>query len=415
MLPRKMNLLSRIAIACHLLCWSTGLPGACATWAEELKAVSPEEVGLSAEKLASIDKRITEQIEAGKIAGCQALIFKDGQIGYFKLWGQRDRERDLQMQQDTIFRIYSMTKPITSVAVLQLFEQGKLDLDDPVSEFLPELKDLQVQDDGDRLRPAVREMTIRDLLRHTSGMTYGFFGDTEVDKQYRKAGILVTQETIAETVERLATLPLMRDPGERFHYSVSTDVLGRVVEVVSGERFDRYLEKHILQPLGMQDTSFSVPENHLPRLAQLYVPRSGGLRPAPAVSSRRFVDQDNLYFSGGGGLCSTMADYLKFARMLLNQGELDGQRIIKQETWQEMTRDQLADLPNQRGRFQFGLGVSIGRRGEFGWGGAAGTRFWVYPKENMIVLFMIQNNPNRPDFSQMVKSAAERSVINDQR
>lgn len=394
--------------------------------AEELKAVAnPETLGFDASKLEKIDQAMLDQIKDGKIVGCSALIFKDGKIAYARNWGKRDRKKDLPVEDDTIWRIYSMSKPITSVAVMQLVEKGKINLDDPIARFIPEFKDLRVfdrsakQDDRENGNgkktelptvPANRPMTVRDLLRHTSGLTYGFFGDTPVDRAYRKAGILFLDADLQDMTRKLGKIPLLYQPGTRFHYSVSTDCLGRVVEVATGKSFKEYLQENIFDPLQMKDTFFTVPKAKQARLAELYrFQGAANLVPAPRLTSVRFVNEQNRFYSGGGGLCSTTGDYLRFSRMLLNGGELDGNRILRKKTVQEMTRNQLPKGAAGR-NFQFGLGFQISPEGHFSWGGAAGTRFWVDPKNRMITIFMIQINPYRGGHGQTFKRLAYQAL-----
>lgn len=346
---------------------------------------------------------MSKEVDEGRIVGCMGLVYRDNKIAYFDIWGEQNRESKIPMSEDTIFRIYSMSKPITSVAVMQLVERGKVKLDDHASKYLPPLADVKVLlNDGTEVEPD-RPISVRDLLRHTSGLTYGIFGDTEVDKRYKKAGILYLESTMEETVEKLGKIPLLHQPGTRWHYSVSTDVLGRLVEVASGQRFDEYLREHIFEPLGMNDTAFMVPKEKRERFAQMYRPEGEGqLTPANPWQSMRFLNPRNKYFSGGGGLCSTMADYLRFARALLNGGEFEGARIIKQETLALMTTNQLTGKAKS-GPFKFGLGFAISPEGEFSWGGAAGTRFWVNPKRNMITMFMIQILPYQGNYGGKMK------------
>jgi len=366
-----------------------------------LTATNPAKAGFNAEKLAQIVPDMQGRVEAGKLVGGCGVVARGDQIVFVETWGQQDREKKLPMQADTIFRIYSMSKPITSVAAMMLVEEGKLGLDDPVSKYLPELKGLKVLTEGKsedgkpehKVVPMEREPTVRDLLRHTSGFTYGFFGNSEVDKRYRSAGVLITDATLEDTVSKLSKIPLKHQPGSRWHYSVSTDVLGRVVEVASGQSLAEFFKKRIFEPLGMEDTFFTVPKNKLPRLAQMYAPDGGGLKPAPALRSWRFVNSANRFYSGGGGLCSTMADYLTFCRMLLNEGLRGDVRILKPETVRQMRTNQLTgDIKGGFG-FQFGLGFRIDRNGTYSWGGAAGTRFWIDPKNNLITIYMTQINP----------------------
>ena len=369
------------------------------------KPAQPAAAGLDADKLAMILPAMERRIEEGKLVGGLGLVARGDQIVYAGTWGQRDREKQLPMTDDTIFRIYSMSKPVTSVAAMILVEEGKLGLDAPISQYLPEMAETMVLvettgDDGETRYeevPAERAITVRDLLRHTSGFTYGFFGNSEVDKRYRSAGVLITDRTLEDTVKKLSRIPLKHQPGSRWHYSVSTDVLGRVIEVASGQSLDQFLRKRIFEPLGMEDTFFTVPQKKLPRLAQMYAPNgNGGLEPANAMSSRRFVDSSNRFYSGGGGLCSTASDYLTFCRMLLNEGKFDGGRILRPETVRLMRTNQLDDGIQGSPGFQFGLGFSIDKDGVYSWGGAAGTRFWIDPKNKLITIYMVQINPTGP-------------------
>ncbi len=379
--------------------------------AGEFKVCDPAAAGLDADKLAKIAPAMQRHIEEGKLVGGLGLVARDDRVVYAETWGQRDRERKLPMTEDAIFRIYSMSKPITSVAAMILVEEGKLGLDDPISKYLPALANMKVLvetqgEDGKKRNEevdAARAITVRDLLRHTSGFTYGFFGNSEVDKRYRSAGLLVTDRTLEDTVRKLAEIPLLHQPATRWHYSVSTDVLGRVIEVASGQSLDGFFRKRIFEPLGMKDTFFSVPEKKLPRLAQMYSPDGNGLKPASPLRSFRFVNSGNRYFSGGGGLCSTAADYLAFCRMLLDEGTSGDKRILRPQSVRAMRTNQLQD-GIQRPGFQFGLGFRIDRDGTCGWGGAAGTRFWIDPKNKLVTIYMVQINPTgRLDFGGEMK------------
>ena len=339
-----------------------------------------------------IDELLQTAVDEEKVIGHSALVFHQGKVAYYDDWGKRNKRKDRDVERDTIFRIYSMSKPITSVAVMQLVESGKLGLDDPVEKHLPAFAELKVLDGDEKVEPR-RKMKIRDLLRHTSGLTYGFFGNTAVDKAYRGKGILFADKNLEEMVEKLGDIPLLYHPGQRFHYSASTDVLGRVVEVVSGQRFADYLKENIFDPLKMDDTSFSVPREKLPRLAELYEGEDGNLKPASPFASFRFVNATD-FDSGGGGLCSTIDDYLKFCQMLLGKGKFNGKQILKAETLEMMFTNQLGDQVEEASRsFQFGLGFRISARGDYSWGGAAGTRFWVNPEKQLAILYMVQINP----------------------
>ncbi|MEM7454470.1 MAG: serine hydrolase domain-containing protein [Planctomycetota bacterium] len=374
----------------------------------------PAELGLDADQLEKIDSTCIQWIENEDIAGCSAMVIRDGKIGYFKCFGHRDRAEELPVERDTIFRIYSMSKPVTSVAVMQLVEQGKIGLDDPVSKFIEGFGDLTVlKTQGDDVEeiPARREITVRDLLSHTSGLTYGFFGDTAVDMEYRRQGVLMMDDNLEHMCSKLSTIPLLYQPGERWHYSVASDVLGRVVEVASEQMLDEYFQQHIFEPLGMTDSFFSLPADRLPRLAEMYSP---GLEPAAAWESFRIRNAENKFFSGGGGLCSTIDDYGRFAQMLTNRGELDGVRILQPETVDSMYTNQLEELDNPGGSFKFGLGFRISDRGDngtdYGWGGAAGTRFWANPDRNLSVLFMVQIKPTPQRFGERILNLTYQAI-----
>ncbi len=403
-----------------------------ALFAGTLPKSSPADAGLSAERLQRITEAMKRDTANGDIPGAVALVARNGKIAYIEAVGQADKEKSVAMRPDTIFRIYSMSKPITSVALMSLYEEGKFFLDDPVSMYIPELKDLKVivskEDKGGSgvfnlpetdpakqaakpttaadvtTEPAVREMTIQDLLRHTSGLTYGFFGNTEVDQIYQQAGILTTDKDLADMCQKLSKIPLLYQPGTQWHYSISVDVQGRLVEVLSGQPFDKFLEERIFKPLGMVDTSFAVPADKMDRFAQMYTPDAAAkIKPAPAFYSRNFVGSPT-FFSGGGGLVSTATDYFRFCQMMLNGGELDGVRIISRPTVELMTTDHLLDIPGMGAGYGFGLGFAVAKepgaigvpvsRGEFNWGGAAGTKFWIDPQEKLIGVYMVQILPH---------------------
>jgi CubicO group peptidase (beta-lactamase class C family) len=387
-----------------------------------MERVRPEEVGLSSERLARIDRHLERRyVDQKKIAGALTLVARKGRVAYLSPVGMADLERGRPMREDTIFRIYSMTKPIASVALMTLYEHGHFQLDDPVSKFLPSWRDLRVYEGGNHptflTRPAERPMTIRDLLTHTSGLTYGFMERTNVDRAYRRLGIGERTGTLAGMVEQLATLPLEFSPGTRWNYSVSTDVVGHLVERISGRRLDVYLREEIFEPLGMQDTGFFVPPEKLERFAANYRRRPDKtleIEDEPASSP---YATPPTFLSGGGGLVSTAGDYLRFCRMLLEGGALDGARILGRKTIELMTLNHLpggrdiAEL-NVGGQFSqveyvgvgFGLGFSvtldlaraqiIGSPGEYAWGGAASTAFWIDPAEELVVIFMTQFFPS---------------------
>ncbi|MEH6525114.1 MAG: serine hydrolase domain-containing protein [Sneathiella sp.] len=356
----------------------------------------PEKVGLSSEKLEIIDTNIQEDIDNGIISGATVAVMRHGKLAYYKAFGTRGRGAvPGPLKTDDLFRIYSMTKPITTVGIMMLFEQGKIQLDDPVSKFIPAFADTKVMELGDLYAPD-NLITIADLLRHTSGIVYGFFGDTEVRTEYRKVDLRDVTQTTTEMVDLLAALPLEHQPGTAWEYSHSTDVLGRVIEVVSGKRLDQFLKKEILDPLGMVDTAFYVAGEKRDRIVE---PQFKGLSNP--------LKEPKLH-SGGGGLMSTADDYLIFSSMMLNGGIYEGTRILKDETVTMMTQDQLGDvrpgnydLLTDANGFGFGFairltdqGFAAGSKGSYWWGGYAGTYFWIDPVQELIIVFMMQQ-PNR--------------------
>jgi CubicO group peptidase (beta-lactamase class C family) len=391
---------------------------------------SQEKQGMSCERLERIERFLDENyIAPGKLAGAVTQVWRRGELALNSVLGLADRERRQPLAEDSIFRIYSMTKPITSVAIMMLVEECKIALDDPVSKFIPSWEKLGVYAggfmEGFRTRAPARPMLVVDLLRHTSGLTYGFHQNTNVDAAYRKLklGDLATQGTLDEMIEKLATLPLEFSPGEAWNYSVSTDVLGYLVGKVSGKPFEVFMKERIFDPLGMVDTAFYVPEEKMSRFCACYA--IGALGSKVEVDQAPTLQDDPRtspylkppsFVSGGGGLVSTAADYMRFARMLLQGGELNGVRLLGPKTLALMTANHLPgglDLPRlSRSMFSeanyegvgFGLGFATtvtpastllpGSAGDFFWGGAASTFFWVDPREDMIVLFLTQLLPS---------------------
>jgi CubicO group peptidase (beta-lactamase class C family) len=314
-----------------------------------------------------------------------------------------------------------MTKPITSVAVMMLYEEGHFQLDDPVSKFIPEFKNVKVfvrkTEAGFELAGPKREITIRDLLTHTSGLAYGMDKDTPVEEMYKEADLFRFDETLEKMIQRLVKLPLANQPGSRWRYSIATDVLGYLVEVVSGKRFDVFLEERIFGPLGMEDTGFYVPDEKIGRFAAMYRPEEkGGLKRDDKVEWGTFSKSTRL-LSGGGGLVSTASDYMRFAQMLLNKGELDGTRLLGRKTVELMTANHLPDELIRQGNmtkgYGFGLGFavlmdvaqseSLGSEGEYMWGGAASTGFWIDPEEGLIGILMTQFMPYNDRFAREFK------------
>jgi CubicO group peptidase (beta-lactamase class C family) len=414
-----VTLISLVVFATHV--WAQGLPTA-----------KPEQVGLSSERLERVSRALRTEIEAGKFPGAVALVARKGQVVYFEAFGIRDPATGAPMGKDAIFRLYSMTKPFTSVAAMMLAEEGKLLLNDPVAKYLPPLAKREVsvaQFDPATgkivygLVPAERDITIQDLLRHTSGIVYaGFTPNPQIKDLYTKHGVDWADVTPDEQIERLAKVPLAHQPGTTWEYSLSTDVLGRVVEKVSGMRLGRFFDERIFGPLKMTDTSFVVPAAKITRLAQpLAVEPSTG-QPIKLVDVTVAPKND----AGGAGSAGTTADYARFAQMLLNGGQLQGTRLLSPTTVAFMASDHLGPMKIvSRGGvgegYGFGLGFAVrtasgiapvsGAVGEYRWGGAAGTAFWVDPKDEMITVLMTQGapgparGPTRDLFRQMVRQA----------
>ena len=361
------------------------------------------ERGLDKARLDRLERFVRADVERGRIPGAVMLVMRDGKVVMNKAIGQQDAAKGIPMRGDSIFRIYSMTKPIVSVAAMMLVEEGKLQLSDPVSMHIPELKGLKVgveKADGLDIVPATREPTVHDIFRHTSGFTYGVFGKNMVKELYTKAGVDGWDQTNAEFIKKLATVPLMSQPGTQWEYSRSVDVLGVVIERISGQTLDKFLEARILKPLGMKDSGFWVPAEKQARIAEPFPVDPDSKQPVKLTEIR----QEPKLLSGGGGMVSTAADYLRFTRMMLNGGELDGVRILSKKTVEYMTTDHIgpvrgpAYLPGPG--YGFGLGVAVrltdgqaatpGSAGDYNWGGLGGTYFWVDPKEKLIAIWMMQ-------------------------
>jgi CubicO group peptidase (beta-lactamase class C family) len=382
-------------------------------WAE-LPTAKPEDVGLSSERLNRISLTLKAHVEKGVIPGAVALVARKGKIAYFESFGMRDLETSSPMQKDTIFQIYSMTKPITSVGIMMLQEQGRIYLGDPVSKYIPEFKGLEVGVEktdpatGEKTFntvPANREMTIQDLLRHTSGLTYSLFGKSKVKMMYKEAGLYSQDRTLAEMVIKLSQLPLASQPGTRWEYSISTDVLARVIEIVSGMSLDKYFEERIFKPLQMNDTGFYVKPEKIERVA-----KSGPKAKWPS----NYATSTPKLLTGGSGLVSTAHDYMRFMQMLMNGGELDGVRLLGKNTVEYMTSDHLGSIPKKGpGYFPgpgsgFGLGFSVrevpgvaqlpGSVGDLSWSGIGGTSFVINPSEELCAVYMVSTN----DFGMMV-------------
>jgi CubicO group peptidase (beta-lactamase class C family) len=420
MSPRAIPLLALLLLV------GTGL-----AHAQTLPRTQPEQVGLSSERLGRISARLKADVEKGVIPGAIVLVARHGKVAWLDVVGMLDPQTKAPMTRDAIFRIYSMSKPITSVAAMVLFEDGRLKLDDPVAAHIPAFKDVKVgvEKPGPEGQPALqleaprRAMTVHDLLRHTSGLTYGFFGSGLVKKAYADANLFSDAIANEEFVERLAKMPLAYQPGTTWDYSHSTDVLGRVVEVVSGTSLFRFEKERILDPLGMKDTAFYVTDRA--RQARVAEPFAND---RTIGAGAQFGDPrvEGKWESGGGGMVSTVMDYARFCQMILNGGSLDGKRILGPKTVAYMGADHMGNvitpgplyLPGPG--FAFGLGFAVrthagvspfaGSAGEMNWGGAGGTYFWIDPKEDLFVVFMMQSPKQRVPYRGVLKDMVYAAV-----
>lgn len=403
-----------------------------------LARTTPEAVGMSSERLKRISTAVGESIAQGQIAGAVTLVARKGKIAHLEAQGMSDKEANKRMREDTVFRIASMSKAVTSVAIAILYEEGKLLLSDPVSKYIPEFKNPKIAVPSEDRKafttvPARTEITIRHLLTHTSGITYRFIGTEPWARLYKEAGIVdglsEVKGTVADTVKKLATLPLMHQPGERFSYGLNTDVLGVVVEVVSRQTLEDFFRTRIFEPLHMTDTYFALPAAKRDRLAAVYnqTPDSSIRKMGDQADERGYLvysatypnQQPHTYFSGGAGLVSTITDYARFLQMMLNGGELGGVRILGRKTVELMTVNHVGDLMGAQG---FGLGFSVlrdlgrsselGSVGQYGWGGFFFTNFFVDPKEQVVGLFMAQLYPaNGVKLHEQFRTLAFQSII----
>lgn len=380
-------------------------------------AAQPSQAGFAADRLSRIDSSIGQWINQGWMQGGTALIIRNGKVVYHKGFGYSDLDSKTPMQKNDIFRIASQTKAITSVAIMMLFEEGKLLLDDPVSKFIPAYKNQQVlntfneSDTTYTTVPAKREITVRQLLSHTSGLGYASIGSKEANAIYAKAnltaGLNVQDDDLLSAMNRLAKMPLMHQPGERWTYGLNTDLLGCLVEVISGKTLDAFFKERIFTPLGMKDTHFLIPAEKAKRLVALYreMPNGKLAKATAYLLNGKSVTPDypliaSTYYSGGAGLSSTIEDYGIFLQMLLNGGVYNGKRLLSRNSVRMMTSNQIGDVTYGGGNDKFGLGFAVvtdkssGRtpanEGTFSWGGAFATSYWVDPKENMVYLFYRQ-------------------------
>ena len=377
--------------------------------ASDINIVEPETVGFSGDRLGKVTEFVEREIAEGSLVGTVTLVARHGQIVHFEAAGRYGLEDDRPMETDALFRIFSMTKPITTVAAMILYEEGAFHLGDPVAKYLPELAGMQLSIDGE-LVPPQRQMTIEHLMTHTAGLTNGWHPEDPVERAYRDAALRQSPDLTAY-IDKLATLPLRFEPGTRYHYSVATDVLGALVERLSGQTLEHFFQTRIFEPLEMHDTFFNVPDDKMTRMAGSHLwnaeqramgPMPAGLLPPPSGVT---------LFSGGGGLISTAHDYWRFCEMLRRGGSLDGARILGPKTVQAMTMARLTPEVRDNGATEypashlypgqsFGLGAGVitdpaqagvvSSKGEYSWGGIANTKFWIDPEEDLIVVFMTQ-------------------------
>jgi CubicO group peptidase (beta-lactamase class C family) len=395
--------------------------------AADLPTARPESVGMSTQRLGRLKSEMQALVDRNQLPGVVTMVAKDGKVVEFEVAGKRDVESGAPLQKDSIFRIYSMSKPITGVAMMMLFEEGKWQLNDPVSKHIPEFANLKVA----KVNPqngAVTQvapdhaMTMRELMSHSGGLTYGVFGSTPVDKMYTDVNVLDRDATLQAMIDKLGKIPLLHQPGERWHYSVSVDVQGYLVEKLSGQPFAEFLKQRIFEPLGMKDTAFYVPPEKMNRFVSFYT----------YDKDRKFVPNQSPDFSkppgapsGGGGLVSTAMDYMRFCQMLLNGGELDGHRLLSPLSVQLMRSNVLpANARTMSPGTGFGLDFAVvedpvaaggfGGEGTFYWGGYAGTWFWIDPVYQLIVVGMIQiRGDGSPDVRGLSRNLTYQAIVRD--
>lgn len=411
MLPSKTFhiLLLPFALASAVVCARAATPS-------PLPTIAPVEAGFSAERLDTLHRNLRAPVDAGRYSGYIFILARDGQIVDFRAHGHRDLEAGAPMQTDSIVKIFSMSKVITSTAILMLMEEGRLKLGDPAEKYLPALKNRKVfvggTADAPRLADAERPFTVRDLLTHTAGYYYDESWSADaVPMELMSRAKVMEATSLDDFVNRVAALPLHEQPGTRYRYGINTDLLGAIIEKVSGQPLDQFLEQRIFAPLGLRDTSFWVPEEKRSRLAKVYQRDSAGRLVPSAWANTPLAGPDRPFFSGGGGLYSTASDYVRFAQMLLNGGELEGTRILSRKTVELMTQNHIAHLavphPFNTPSQGFGLGVRIltdlgqstllGTPGTFGWDGAATTKVEIDPTERLVSIVLFQHVPFNQD------------------
>jgi len=392
----------------HLVCCLILFQGMMGIAQNKLYTVVPETVEMSSKKLLELNKALHHVVDQGELAGIQTAILRKGRLVHYDTHGFADVENKKPLQENSLFRIFSMTKPIVSVALMQLYEKGKFKLEDPVHKYIPEFENMKVHSEGDGLKSAKNPIKIIDLLRHTSGIGYGRGQNEHINTLYSQAQ-LTNSKDLKKFIQKLCELPLYFEPGTNWGYGHSTDVIGYLIEVLSGKPLNYYLKENILKPLQMVDTHFELPKEKIDRFTVGYgADENGALFISELPSDSRFTKEVTL-FLGGGGLVSTTPDYINFCKMLRNDGTFDDVRILKPETLALMTKDHLAEvrkhqkeplrlMPRETG---FGLGFSVaaydakGDRGVYGWGGAVGTYFRIDPKNDLIYIMMMQISPYR--------------------
>ncbi len=378
---------------------------------------TPESVGISSDTLLLANQKMQSYIDSGKLAGISTIVMKNGKVVQNEYFGYADIEKRSPMQENTLVRIFSMTKPVTTVALMTLYDEGKFQLDDKVSKYIPEFEGMLVytpNENGFTLEPQVNEMSIRNLLTHSSGITYGWDPASYVDSIYRATQVgSWDSTTIGDKVKILAKIPLKFQPGTKYEYSLSIDVAGYLVEVLSGMPLDAYFKSRVLEPLKMNETSFYVPEDKLNRFAELYNLDSLGKLQANRFMGPAFKKPTTLFW-GGAGLVSTLNDYARFCSMLLNAGELDGVRIIKEETAHMIMSEQSPAGVEYWENAKYGLGGSVDlNTGEYSWGGAASTKFWIDPANKMIIVTYTQLMPSDDSYAKDFKDIVKRSLISN--
>jgi CubicO group peptidase (beta-lactamase class C family) len=397
------------------------LLGPAVAWAQSLRPIVPEQAGFSPQRLGRLEAALRTEIDQKRLPGAVVLIARRGQVAYFETFGSLDPARGTPMPKDAIFRLYSMTKPFTSVAAMMLVEEGRLLLTDPVSKYLAQLAKREVAGEDGALVAAKREITVHDLLRHTSGFTYGTRVKSPVVREaYAREKVDGIELTSAELIDRIARTPLVHHPGAAFEYGRSTDVLGRLVEVITGQSLGAVFEERIFRPLRMTDAGFHVPADRHARIAQAFATDVVTGRPARMLP----VTAPPRYEAGGQGAVSTTIDYARFAQMLLNRGELDGARLLARHTVDLMTSDHLGKIRDTFAEpgYGFGLGFAVrlapgaspsaGSVGDYTWAGAGGTYFWVDPKEQLVVVFMAQTpGPIRTRYRTLVRGLVYQALV----